>query len=172
MIGTMLAIGIGLAAAGTAAHVVGQVKSGNAARKAGEAEQRRLEFNAGVAEQQAGDALQRGFTEESRFRTQVRALVGTQRVGLAGQGVRVDTGSARDVQQDARYLGNLDALTIRANAAQEAWGFRQQATDYRMGGQTAAAAGRAAQTASRFGAASSLLGTGSSLLMAKYGWNK
>jgi hypothetical protein len=170
MVGTMTAIAIGLAAAGTATAVVGQVKAGNAANKAGLAEQERLEFNATVAEQQAKDAEQRGAYDAGRFRAQVKALVGAQRVGFAGGNVDVNSGSAADVQRDARRLGAVDERQIRLNAAREAWGFQQQATDYRMGGKTAAAAGKAQQSASRWGAAGSVLNTGSSLMLARYGW--
>jgi hypothetical protein len=147
---------IGLAAGGTAISAIGQIKGGNAAKSQGD-------FNAAVAEQQAQDALARGTQDEERFRQGVRTLIGSQRASFAGQGVDVGTGSAADVQADAAYLGELDANTIRQNAARTAAGFKVQAENYRMGGSNA-------QTAGYFGAASTVLGTAGSLLAAKYGW--
>jgi hypothetical protein len=90
-------------------------------------------------------------------------LIGTQRAGFAGQNVDVGQGSPTDVQGDAAYLGELDALKIRNNAAREAWGYRVQAQNARMGGQNA-------QTASQYGAAATLIGGGISLLASRYGW--
>lgn len=147
---------IGLAAGGTALDVFGKIKAGNAANRIGE-------FNARVAETQAADALARGAEDEHNFRGQVRGLIGSQRAGFSGQNVDVGGGSALDVQADAAFLGELDALTIRNNAAREAWGYRQQAENARLGGQQA-------QSASRWGAASTIVGGAASLLQMRYGW--
>lgn len=171
-IGTMAMIGLGLAAVGTATQVRGQVKAGRAAKEAGEAEAGRLEYNARIAEAQGDDALLRGTEEEQRFRSTVRGLIGSQRAAFAAQGVDVASGSAVDVQADAAYLGELDALTIRSNAQREAWGFRHSAQDLRMGAEVARRGGQSAATASRYAAAGTVLGTGSSLLLARYGWGR
>lgn len=175
-----------IAGVGAAVSAVGQVKAGNAAKRAGEAAQAASnseaqisDYNANVADLQAQDATQRGALDESRFRTTVRATIGSQRAGFAASGVDVGFGSAVDVQADAAKLGELDALQIRSNAAREAWGYEVQAVDFRNRGivqrQEGVAqlqAGEAQQTASRFGAASSILGTGASLLESKYGFGK
>lgn len=153
-----LGLFIGIAAVGTAASVVGQVKSGNAAKRIGD-------YNAAVADAQAADALVRGQQDEEKFRQGVKTLIGSQRAGFAGQGVDVGVGSAVDVQADAAFLGELDALTIRTNAAREAWGYTVQAQDARLGGQQA-------QSASRYGAASTVLSGTTSLLATRYGWGK
>lgn len=155
-IGTMTAITLGLVAGGAAVSAVGQVKAGNAARRLGD-------FNAQVAELQATDALARGQAEESQFRQSVRGLIGQQRTGFAGQNVDVGSGSAADVQADAAFLGELDALTIRNNAAREAWGYRVDAQNARLGGQMQ-------QSAARWGAAGTILGASGSILMQRYGW--
>lgn len=149
---------IGVTAAGVGLSAFGQVKAGNAAKKIGD-------YNAKVYEQQAQDAISRGTEDEQKFRQGVKMLIGSQKAGFAGQGVDVNSGSALDVQADAAFLGELDALTIRTNAAREANGYRAQAENARMGGS-------AQQTASRFGAASTVLGGASSLLAAKYGWGR
>lgn len=150
---------VGAVVGGTVLQTIGQIKSGNAAQELGD-------YNANVAEQQAVDAVKRGAEDEQKFRLGVKGLIGKQRAGFAGQNVDVGTGSAVDVQADAAYLGELDARTIRVNAAREAYGFKVQAENYRRGGD-------AAKTASMFGAASTILGgaaTTTSMLGKKYGF--
>jgi hypothetical protein len=172
-VGTTLAIiGVGMSIAGAVQNARGAKKAGDAANAAGESEAKRDEYNAGIADLQAQDALARGAVDESRFRTSVRGLIGSQRAGFAAQGVDVGSGSAADVQADAAYLGELDALQIRSNAAREAWGYRVEAADNRMAADVARKGGQAARTASRYQAAGTILGTGASLAMQRYGWDK
>jgi hypothetical protein len=151
-------IQLGLGLGGAALSIIGQLKAGENAKAIGD-------FNAKVADAQAADALVRGQEDEQRFRAGVRTLIGSQRAGFAGQNVDVTQGSPVHVQADAAFLGELDAQTIKNNAAREAWGYSVQAENARMGGSNA-------QTASQFGAASTAIGAGYSLLQAKYGWGK
>jgi hypothetical protein len=137
---------IGLTVAGTVMQARGQWKAGNAARDVGD-------FNAQVAEQQAQDALTRGREDEQQFRLGVKSIVASQRAGFAGQNVDVTQGSAVDVQADAAFLGELDALRIRTNAGREAWGYRMDAENSRLQGKNA-------QSASRWNAAGTVLGGG------------
>jgi hypothetical protein len=90
------------------------------------------EFNARVYEGQATDAVARGKDTENRFRQQIKGLIGSQRASYAAQGIDVSDGSALDVQMDTARQGQLDALTIRTNAAREAWGFNVQAKGFRL----------------------------------------
>jgi hypothetical protein len=161
-----------------------QIKAGGQAKKAGELEQQAAnaqadlsDWNAKVADLQAEDAIQRGAEEEARLRRGVRQLVGAQRAGFAADGVDVGFGSALDVQADTAEQGELDALTIRTNAAREAWGFKVEAQDlrYQAGimrrtGVAAAASGRARQTQQRLGGASTVLGGTTDFLKLKYGF--
>lgn len=166
-----MAVGTVLGIAGLVTSIYGQVKSGNAASRAGRAAAERDEFNASVADLQAKDALAVGREEESSFRTQVRGLIGTERVAFASQNVDVRSGSAADVQADTAYLGELDAQRIRANAARQAWGLQVQAADYRHAAAVSRAGGSAAATAAYVGAGATAL-TGTSLLMDRYGWGQ
>lgn len=182
----MAGLALALAAGGTGVSVIGGLKAGNAAKRSGEAQQRAADksgeladFNAQVAELQAEDAIVRGQEEEQRFRARVRGTIGSQRAGFAASNIDVNFGTAADVQADAARLGELDALTIRGNAAREAWGFKMQAEDLRRRGDLAreegvafAEAGRVGQSTSRWNAASTLITSGSSLLAARYGFGR
>lgn len=178
-------LALGLSLVGGGLDFLGALRAGGAAKRAGLAQQRAAEksgeladFNAQVAALQAEDAVTRGQEEEQRYRAKVRQTIGAQRVGFAASNIDVGYGSAVDVQVDAAMLGELDALTIRGNAAREAWGFKMQAEDYHRRGQLAreegvayAEAGRVAQSSARWGAVSSLVGTAGSLLSMKYGFD-
>lgn len=88
-------------------------------------------YNAKVATLQAADAVRRGEEAVGRNQIKTRVLKGAQRAALAAQGVVVDDGSAADIIADDDTQAARDEQTIRVNAAQEAWGFQVQATDYR-----------------------------------------
>lgn len=99
--------------------------------------------SAAVAEKQAQDAIARGETAASRYGSQVRGLQGQQRAATASQGVQVDTGTPQDVTADTGRMGALDILTLRNNAALEAFGYNVQAGQYRQAGRMASAQGKA-----------------------------
>ena len=182
----MTALALTLAGVGFGVQAYGQVKAGKAAKKQGELAQQASEsqaqitdYNAQVADLQATDAIERGAEAESKFRTQVRGAIGAQRAGIAGGNVSVGFGSAVDVQADAAYLGELDALTIRTNAGREAWGYKVQGEDLRRRaavqrkeGANYAEAGRQNATASNIAAAGTLLGGTTSLLQMRYGFGR
>lgn len=126
--GASAAIGMTVAGGGITAY--GQYQSGVA-------NERLMKQNARIADWQADDALDRGRQAEGRHRIDVRRTIGAQRARLAASGVEINDGSALDVQADTARLGELDALTIRNNAAREAWGYRVQATDLRARGEIA-----------------------------------
>lgn len=208
MIGTILTLaGMGLSAAS-------QLSSGRQAKSAGNANARTIEdvarknadlitegadlnagvddFNAGIHDAQALDAVQRGKATEDRFRVQIRGLIGSQRARLAAQGVDVSDGSPLELQMDAARQGEFDALTIRTDAAREAWGYQVQAEGFRLqAGRTrklgtlqagnvrdvaraeaenARRGGSYASTASKYGAAATLAtGAATLFLRNKYG---
>jgi len=159
-------------------------RAGKAAKKQGEANQAAadssaelFDFNAAIATTQAKDAVARGAEEESRFRVGVRGQIGAQRAGFAAGNIDVGYGSAADVQADVAYLGELDALTIRNNAAREAWGHKVQAADLTKRGQIArkegvnlAEAGRVNAQSAYLNGASTLLTGATNLYSAKYGF--
>lgn len=99
-------------------------------KQAGEASAAANMQNAAISRAQAADSLKRGEFEADQQRIKTAGAVGTQRAGFAGNGVDVNSGSAALVQDDTAALGELDALTIRNNAAREAWGYNIQADQY------------------------------------------
>lgn len=203
---TALAIGLsvaGMAASARAQRQQGQVQrqagidadkasqaEGFAAQRAAESQADLAEYNAAVADLQADDAIARGLEEENQFRVGVRGMIGRQRASIAAGNIDVGFGSAVDVQADAAFLGELDALTIKTNAAREAWGFKVQSEDLRRHaeiarqegayaaesgvtvGRAQREAGAASARATNWNIAGTLIGGGSSLLMQRYGFGR
>lgn len=177
----MTAIAIGSLAVGA----YESYRAGKAAKDAGDAGQRAAnssadlaDYNANVAEAQAADAVARGAQDEARFRSGVRAMVGTQRAGFAAGNIDVRSGSALDVQADTAFQGELDALQIKTNAAREAWGFRVQAEDLRKRADIArktgvmlADTGRVNATSAYIHGANTLVTGAADLYKAKYGFS-
>lgn len=152
MSGVIAASSLALAAAGTALSVKGQI-DGQAAAGAQQgylaqlARQRRQ-----LAEQQARDAVLRGQAAEQKQRDLTAQRIGTQTAALAAQGTDLE-GSPTDILGDTARAGEQDALTIRTNAAREAWAHEMQAAGY------------GADAALRESFEPSTLGAGASLLM-------
>lgn len=112
MCSVTLAVAIGSLAVGTASAVSGA-----------QAQNKAAEFNAEVGHIQALEAAQRGLLIESQHRISVGQLQGKQRVGFAGAGVSIVSGSPFDVLAETTKIGNLDAMTIRHNTAKEVAAF-------------------------------------------------
>ena len=134
-----------------------QRQQATGAERQGAFEQGMFNINADLADDEAADAIARGREAELRQRQATRGLIGSQRAALAAQGIEVNDGSALDVQADSASLGELDALTIRNNAAREAFGLNVQAMNFRNQGQLAALGGRNQAKALRSASVSTLL---------------
>lgn len=118
--------------------------SGYSSYAAAKAEQQQARYeaqigenNAALADAAAADAISRGGMEANRVRIQGRATVGKQRAAAAAAGIDVNTGVAKQLQQETEYLTEQDVATIRTNAARAAWGSRVEALNYRTGSRMA-----------------------------------
>lgn len=143
---------IPLAAAAIIMTVAGGAVAAYGQHKQGEYQQDVANYNAKVGEQQAQMAEEAGVTAEQQQRTRVRQIMGAQRAAMAGSGAVVDSGSFGNILDDTAKTGELDALTIRSNAARQAWG-------YRTGAEITRAEGAMAKSAGNYAAMGTLLTT-------------
>lgn len=135
-----------IAAVGAGVGAYAQIRSAEDAKRI---EQQ----NAYNLEAAADDAMRRGHIEEEQHRMRVRAMLGAQRARFSANNVDVNTGSPLGLLAETAQLGELDALTIRNNAAREAMGYRQEGTYAR-------ARGRATRSSGRLEGAGTLLASG------------
>lgn len=126
---------------------VSAIQQGNAAAASANYNAQVADMNAKVSDQNARDAIERGKIEEQQKRQEIAMLTGRQKAAMAANGVDISFGSPLDTLVDTAMLGELDALTIRSNAAREAYGYNVQAVN-----------GRADATLSRANAKSSKKG--------------
>lgn len=117
------------------------ISNAGAADAQGKFEKQQYEFNSKVADLQADDAKKRGDKAAQGTLREGRRLKGTQRAMYAAQGIDPNSGTAAEIQDQTDYFAELDATTIRSNAAREAFGYKVQATDLRGRGQFAGIAG-------------------------------
>lgn len=115
------------------------------------------ERNAQLAEMQREDALNRGSLEEDRARGETAQAIASGRASAAAQGIDVNSGSAVAVRASQQLVGDIDATTIRNNAAREAWGYDVEAANQRMQGKLALLAGENEAAQDRLGSYSTLL---------------
>jgi len=129
--------------AGAFLQLLGGGFAANAQYKSGKALQSLNEYNARIADLKADDALVRGYETETLLRKKSKGMIGSSRAAFAAGGVDVNDAdsTAMNVQQDTARLAEVDALTIRANAAREAWGFKTAGVDLRARGDIAAQEG-------------------------------
>lgn len=82
--------------------------------------------NAIIAGYQREDALARGGEEANRVQREAERLRGSQVARLASNGLDISSGTPLAILEDAAYFGQVDANTVRNNAAREAWGYDVQ----------------------------------------------
>lgn len=115
-------------------------------------------------EQAAERALQQGRVAEQQQRLRTAQAVSSQRAGQAASGVLVDSGSALDVTADTAQAGELDALSLRQQAEEDAYQHRWQAYQARTGGNAALAQGQLGSIRGQSAVSGSLFAVGNSLL--------
>lgn len=167
---TAAILSLGATALSTGMGVIGQISQQQAQQQAASANAAQAVYQSQVAaqnrtlmDQRAADAKQRGQVAEENRRRLMQQQLGEQTARLAAQGTDL-YGSPLDILGDTRAAGELDALTIRANAAREAYGYQAQGLGY--GNQSTLESTRAANsvyTPNYLGAGGSLLAGASTL---------
>jgi len=153
-----LALAVGSAVVGG----IGAVYSANASASASRYNAQVAQMNATLSERRAKDALARGAAAEQQKRLEVAQLRGRQLAAAGANGVDVGFGSPLDAMIDTATLGELDALTIRRNAARESYDFQVQAVNGRADAALSNANAANTLTGGYLNAAGNILGQGSS----------
>lgn len=114
----------------TAGKVIGSLQAGAAQSNA-------LNYQAKVSDYNALTSARAGEINAENESMKNRAKLGAIKAGYAASGIDVNTGSAADIQAAQVGLGELDALTIKSDAAQRAFGYKTQAELQRAGAKNA-----------------------------------
>lgn len=149
-----ITISAGVAYTSMALAAAGAAVAANAQIQAGKARSRAAQRNALLARRRISDAHARAGAAESRLNLRTSQLMGRQRAAAGASGAVADSGATLTMLEDTAMIAELDTLTIRNNAAREAYGAEIDASN-------ALFSGRLARFEGNMGAAGSLL-TGAS----------
>lgn len=109
---------------------LGSIAQGNAAADSAKYNAQVQSNNAQIALQNATLAGQKGAANAAIEQQKTRATVGAIKAAQAANGIDLSSGSAVDVRSSAAELGQLNAITVRSNAAREAYGYQTQSSSH------------------------------------------
>lgn len=119
-----------LTLAGAGFGALGDIEKGQATSKADRYQAQIANNNAFLAKQNAGWATQFGEIGATQSSMKTGAEIGAMKANAGAAGIDVNTGSTALARSAADELGNVNALTIKSNAAREAYGYTTQSTNY------------------------------------------
>jgi hypothetical protein len=160
-IGTLVGLGLGAAAGGVKAY--GDYSAGQSGAKAYQYQASIARMNAAIANQNAVYATKVGEAKAQISGMQTRAQIGETKAIQGASGLDVNKGSAVDVRASEADIGEQNEMTIRSNAAKQAYDFRVGAVGDIAQANIDTAAAKTTKTAGTIGAASSILGSASSV---------
>jgi hypothetical protein len=149
---------MGLSLVSTLVGAAGQMQQANAASNAAKYNSQVADMNAKIESRRAQDALERGKIDEQNKRREVSQVKGQQIAGMSANGVDVGFGSSLDTLVDTATFGELDALTVRSNAAREAYGHDVAAVNKKADSQLFQAEAKSAKTGGYLSAIGTLVG--------------
>lgn len=154
---TMVAIGAAMAVVGAATSAVGVIQQGEAAKKSADYNAEVAANNAKIADQNAKWAGHAGEQQAAIQQQKTRAAVGAMLADQGASGVDVESESSKNTRASAAELGQLDAMTIRSNAARQAYGYEVDSSNSTAQSQLDKFQGENAKSASNINAGSTLL---------------
>jgi len=110
-----------------ATTVVGGIFSAIGSERQAQAQANAANYNAAVAANASNFARQQGEINAQANDRRTAAMIGRQRAIYAAGNLDVNTGSPLDIQANTEQIGRLNSLTIRNNAAREAYGYQANA---------------------------------------------
>lgn len=170
--GTAAIAGIAASAIGTGVSMYGAMQSASAQSAAANYQAQVAANNALIAKQQAQATTQAGDVTASNTLLAAGQRTSAIRAAAAASGVDADMGTPVSLQSDFAKLGMLDALTVRNNAARQAYTQQAAAVGDTAQSQLYSAEATQAQTAGMVGAFGSLLSGASNVSSrwAQYQW--
>lgn len=154
---TMASLGATVLSGAVGAY--GAVQQGKAASEAAKYNSAVESQNAAISTQNANIAEQSGEALAGIQGQKTKMAVGQAVAGQGASGVGLDSGSFAGVKDSMKEIGSIDSMTIRSNAARDAYGYRVKSKSEE--GQSALSAFEAANDTKAGGinAASTFLGS-------------
>ncbi len=115
-----------LMAGSAALGAISSIQAGQQASQSAKYNAAVQDNNAQLATQNATMAGREGAANAAIEQQKTRAAVGGIKAAQAANNIDVNSGSAVDVRSSAAELGELNAISIRSNAARTAYGYQTQ----------------------------------------------
>lgn len=113
---------------------------GEAAKKRQELKNQLAEFNARAMENDANETIKLGLVKKAHYLRKAQQVASSQNVAYAAAGVDTSFGSAKQVQEESRLMGMLNAKDIEDAAHTQALGYKAKALEFRFNSQMESAA--------------------------------
>lgn len=149
--------GISIAAIGLGLSAYGTVQQANAAKDAANYQSKVAAGNEQVAAQNATAAGAAGEAKAAISEQKTRAAVGAELAAQGSSGVDINSSTARAVRTSEDMTGQLDAQTIRSNAARQAYGYEVQGSGFQNNAAADTSTGKNDSSGGYIGAGSGLL---------------
>lgn len=156
--------------AGAASSAMGAYFGAQSQKRSLELQASMADINARMSESAAQATLLTGQREVQKSQIATANLKGTQRAGLAANGVDLGVGSANQILTTTDVMGEVDANTLQANAVRSAWGYRTQGVN--QSNQALMSRASAGAISPLTSAATSLLGSAGSVASSWYQYGK
>ncbi len=161
--GTAATISLAATAASAAIGTIGAITKSNADADAAKFQAQVSANDAIIKQQQSQTTAAAGEQQATTQALKTRATVGAIRAFQGSSGLDINSGSAVDVRSSQAMLGMQDQLTIRSNAAREAYGYQVGAVSNTAQSELLRKQAAGQGTAGLIGAAGSLLSGASSV---------
>lgn len=135
-----------------------QIQAGRQAQRVANYNAQLYEMDAVNAENEAIVVQQKAELEKSRFRREIARVQGDVRVGFAGGGVDLGSGTVIEILEQNKEQADIDENLIQYNANIEKANLQNQAGRSRFSGAAAIQKGKYAKYGSRLKAFGTLLG--------------
>lgn len=150
-------------AASAGLQAAGAIEQGQAQSKAAAYQAQVATNNATIAKENANYATAAGEQSMVNQQKKTKATIGAITAGQGANNLDVNSGSDLQVRTSAAQLGQLDALTIKNNAARTAWNEENQASSYTAQSQLDTSESKSSSLAGFINAGNSVLGGASSI---------
>lgn len=91
-----------------------------------------LRFNAQMSDLQSDQVLKYAEFDVQDMETQVRSIIGEQKVSAASQGIEVESEVVQNLRKETMRAGVKEAQTIRSNAWKESFGLKLESMSMRQ----------------------------------------
>jgi hypothetical protein len=107
--------------------------AGEAAKKRAQLQAQLAEMNARAMEQDAFEVIKVGLAKKAHYESKVQQITSSQNVAYAVADVDTSFGTAKQVQEESRLMGQLNAKDIEDAAYAQAVGYKSKVLQYRFG---------------------------------------